>query len=126
MAKAQWSLMNNCAFTDCAAVMLVRTSFRKEGCLESLIRSCTVRTPASSTRCTQTALSTMAYRPRSGSLSLAKALPPAWPARLIVGKFSNASAKRAHGCTGPAPWPCLLYTSDAADDLLCVDLGGRR
>src|SRR5680860_417698 len=29
----------------------------------------------------------------------------------------------------PAPEPyhiCLLYTSDAADDLLCVDLGGRR
>src|SRR5450756_1729593 len=25
--------------------------------------------------------------------------------------------------SGPA---CLLYTSDAADDLLCVDLGGRR
>ena len=23
-------------------------------------------------------------------------------------------------------WYCLLYTSDAADDLLCVDLGGRR
>src|SRR5450756_923489 len=27
--------------------------------------------------------------------------------------------------TGPCG-PCLLYTSDAADDLLCVDLGGRR
>src|SRR5450756_3110731 len=32
----------------------------------------------------------------------------------------------------PLPGPldlacaCLLYTSDAADDLLCVDLGGRR
>src|SRR5450756_2006086 len=28
----------------------------------------------------------------------------------------------------PAWWlyTCLLYTSDAADDLLCVDLGGRR
>src|SRR5680860_495934 len=25
-----------------------------------------------------------------------------------------------------ALYPCLLYTSDAADDLLCVDLGGRR
>ena len=25
-----------------------------------------------------------------------------------------------------APAPCLLYTYDAADDLLCVDLGGRR
>ena len=24
------------------------------------------------------------------------------------------------------PYICLLYTSDAADDLLCVDLGGRR
>ena len=24
------------------------------------------------------------------------------------------------------PLICLLYTSDAADDLLCVDLGGRR
>src|SRR5680860_1231864 len=24
------------------------------------------------------------------------------------------------------PVTCLLYTSDAADDLLCVDLGGRR
>src|SRR5450756_2254290 len=24
------------------------------------------------------------------------------------------------------PRCCLLYTSDAADDLLCVDLGGRR
>ena len=22
--------------------------------------------------------------------------------------------------------PCLLYTSDAADDLPCVDFGGRR
>src|SRR5450756_2104396 len=26
----------------------------------------------------------------------------------------------------PRYWSCLLYTSDAADDLLCVDLGGRR
>ena len=27
----------------------------------------------------------------------------------------------------PAPSPvCLLYTSDAADDMKCVDLGGRR
>ena len=23
-------------------------------------------------------------------------------------------------------WLCLLYTSDAADDTPCVDLGGRR
>ena len=26
----------------------------------------------------------------------------------------------------PTSCNCLLYTSDAADDLLCVDLGGRR
>ena len=24
------------------------------------------------------------------------------------------------------PHSCLLYTSDAADDMQCVDLGGRR
>ena len=26
----------------------------------------------------------------------------------------------------PTYRPCLLYTSDAADDMQCVDLGGRR
>src|SRR5665213_2340928 len=30
------------------------------------------------------------------------------------------------GLVGILLYPCLLYTSDAADDLLCVDLGGRR
>ena len=32
------------------------------------------------------------------------------------------------GTAGPGVpgYDCLLYTSDAADDLLCVDLGGRR
>src|SRR5450756_2263329 len=30
------------------------------------------------------------------------------------------------GSTKPSMWTCLLYTSDAADDLLCVDIGGRR
>ena len=30
------------------------------------------------------------------------------------------------GSTKANPNACLLYTSDAADDLLCVDLGGRR
>src|SRR5665213_2285324 len=34
----------------------------------------------------------------------------------VVDHFSDAVVKN----------PCLLYTSDAADDLLCVDLGGRR
>ena len=34
---------------------------------------------------------------------------------------------RRHGRQGRGrPGPCLLYTSDAADDLLCVDLGGSR
>ena len=31
-----------------------------------------------------------------------------------------------HGALFANCWICLLYTSDAADDLLCVDLGGRR
>ena len=47
---------------------------------------------------------------------------------------SNAGGERVRGAlidAGMAPAEaddsiCLLYTSDAADDLLCVDLGGRR
>src|SRR5450756_1439382 len=38
--------------------------------------------------------------------------------RQDVPAFALEAAVSAH--------PCLLYTSDAADDLLCVDLGGRR
>ena len=30
------------------------------------------------------------------------------------------------GLTGALSCVCLLYTSDAADELTCVDLGGRR
>src|SRR5450756_628497 len=46
----------------------------------------------------------------------------------VVEVISNVKwCEIGHGIT---PWtmcsPCLLYTSDAADDLLCVDLGGRR
>src|SRR5659263_755147 len=33
---------------------------------------------------------------------------------------------RGHDRPQSCSTSCLLYTSDAADDLLCVDLGGRR
>src|SRR5659263_672927 len=58
--------------------------------------------------------------------------PPSAPGRRLPG----CSVARARGpCPGAPPGDrrsragtptCLLYTSDAADDLLCVDLGGRR
>src|SRR5450756_1465776 len=41
----------------------------------------------------------------------------------------KANRNRSTGYKGEFPTcseGCLLYTSDAADDLLCVDLGGRR
>src|SRR5450756_1593751 len=42
----------------------------------------------------------------------------------------NAIAANTSQAPLAANWPegacCLLYTSDAADDLLCVDPGGRR
>ena len=41
------------------------------------------------------------------------------PSKSIDHALSNASKAQK-------PAPCLLYTSDAADDLLCVALGGRR
>ena len=49
---------------------------------------------------------------------------------IIAGSVSNEEAKETYpdGWEEPRPYIriCLLYTSDAADDLLCVDLGGRR
>src|SRR5659263_775457 len=42
-------------------------------------------------------------------------------------KVSVLAKKLYIGLSVHAPYYiCLLYTSDAADDLLCVDLGGRR
>src|SRR5450756_646613 len=46
-----------------------------------------------------------------------RASPPGFRTRWISDSPWSGSAQW---------WSCLLYTSDAADDLLCVDLGGRR
>src|SRR5450756_1318076 len=39
---------------------------------------------------------------------------------------TESCCKKELGSSGASVKSCLLYTSDAADDLLCVDLGGRR
>src|SRR5450756_3159122 len=44
---------------------------------------------------------------------------------LVVLSLAVIPYARINLTAGPL-WSCLLYTSDAADDLLCVDLGGRR
>ena len=41
-------------------------------------------------------------------------------------KHVNEVAREPADLVPGMPRTCLLYTSDAADDLLCVDLGGRR
>ena len=55
--------------------------------------------------------------------------------RIEDGPYKEQIAKTASNISNHDSWPllldtlqgtCLLYTSDAADDLLCVDLGGRR
>src|SRR5659263_776937 len=38
----------------------------------------------------------------------------------------NSHLRKSKSWRHLLPGFCLLYTSDAADDLLCVDLGGRR
>src|SRR5450756_268141 len=47
-------------------------------------------------------------------LKAADLLAGPWRARIVAATMLGQSKS------------CLLYTSDAADDLLCVDLGGRR
>ena len=43
-----------------------------------------------------------------------------------VGVIGLGAGTMAAYCQPGQYFRCLLYTSDAADDLLCVDLGGRR
>ena len=40
--------------------------------------------------------------------------------------YARLAKYNAGSYASATPTYCLLYTSDAADDLLCVDLGGRR
>src|SRR5450756_679336 len=60
-------------------------------------------------------------------MEMARVLRPG--GKLVVGVLNNdspwADARREHAKREESIY-CLLYTSDAADDLLCVDLGGRR
>src|SRR5680860_440799 len=52
------------------------------------------------------------------------------PSTVTNARPSGVRPTTRSGTTTSAPGPptgaCLLYTADAADDLLCVDLGGRR
>src|SRR5450756_2106548 len=48
------------------------------------------------------------------------------PSELVTEAYVDAPLPIGLGQTISQPYICLLYTSDAADDLLCVDLGGRR
>jgi len=55
----------------------------------------------------------------------AKASTPAQNFAISTCVLLVACASLLMGCGANSP-TCLLYTCDAADDLLCVDLGGRR
>src|SRR5450756_577186 len=59
---------------------------------------------------------------------ITESLPQLWQRTRGFGGIDEAFFYRCfHGVEyGHAIAICLLYTSDAADDLLCVDLGGRR
>src|SRR5450756_1484988 len=45
---------------------------------------------------------------------------------MVTVSGTNKVSGRAYDYYRNDRFNCLLYTSDAADDLLCVDLGGRR
>src|SRR5450756_3211410 len=70
------------------------------------------------------------YVETSAILALDESLPDMSAAVLAVNKPLTGQIAlddlRAARFKGAHLAVCLLYTSDAADDLLCVDLGGRR
>src|SRR5450756_1906314 len=65
----------------------------------------------------------VAFTARDGySESLPMSLVQGAPEIIVAYELDGAPLPMIHGF--PARMICLLYTSDAADDLLCVDLGG--
>src|SRR5450756_3098249 len=75
----------------------------------------------------------VAFRLRRASRAspIANSISTAWHAMwrpsIAPASISWWTATQDSTMTSPdGPGCCLLYTSDAADDLLCVDLGGRR
>src|SRR5450756_2708585 len=54
----------------------------------------------------------------------APAIRRGWAALLVPGVRRGRGSRPRLGADAADPRGCLLYTSDAADDLLCVDLGG--
>ncbi|HCG15281.1 MAG TPA: hypothetical protein DEU94_03960, partial [Micrococcus luteus] len=70
-------------------------------------------------------------QPLSSILEKEKVLSPERTLRIIAQTAAALSAAHAQGLVHRDVKPgnlmiCLLYPSDAADHLLCVDLGGRR
>src|SRR5659263_687679 len=68
---------------------------------------------------------------RSASGRIPMLTPPSPSTPLAAASITPPSPPHTMTCprlamTAPTSYACLLYTSDAADDLLCVDLGGRR
>src|SRR5450756_3007917 len=63
------------------------------------------------------------FNPVGGSLCRASDTTPD-ECKMGTGTFLHWQT--SHRDTSEMQKGCLLYTSDAADDLLCVDLGGRR
>ena len=58
-------------------------------------------------------------------------IPSSQVVYVCIGPYAYAYHSRSDcpglgNCKGEIRYTCLLYTSDAADDLLCVDLGGCR
>src|SRR5665213_1435818 len=49
-----------------------------------------------------------------------------WPLNLALYRSLRQKVSSGTSAMLKLRSTCLLYTSDAADDLLCVDLGGRR
>src|SRR5665213_4588353 len=65
--------------------------------------------------------------PLGWKLMKSSGIGPPVAALLSFAQWARKSLSIACDLGEPGPVDaCLLYTSDAADDLLCVDLGGRR
>src|SRR5680860_157245 len=90
--------------------------------------SCPLAQPASNSACARSPRVPFVRGSTTSVVPLVSSVAP-FDGRSEVDDFDRGQARSPYSLSswaGEQCMACLLYTSDAADDLLCVDLGGRR
>src|SRR5680860_1779101 len=113
-------------FSGCWQLIAMSCSRSQEFSFERRLRAAPERRTPTGGNPLATCFATDGSMESSIDRGLKDSLPRLSTWSAILGFRTNGRPLSRRARQPSRPGSCLLYTSDAADDLLCVDLGGRR